>query len=200
MFAPAFSYFDFVLDTSPRQNANKFAFALGLFVFLSSIAAVFHDMEIVYHIKPFAELSVGELHAAASLRERVFYLEQHVTTLDADEKDPFSFFLWAECEGQTVGFLRMIPRGIAYAEPSIGRVCVARTYRRRGICRQMVSRAIGYMVREWRAEAIRISAQSYLIPFYESFGFEVVSDEYLEAGIPHKKMLIRLDREHGREA
>ena len=87
-------------------------------------------MEIVYHIKPFAELSVGELHAAASLRERVFYLEQHVTTLDADEKDPFSLFLWAECEGQTVGFLRMIPRGIAYAEPSIGRVCVARTYRR----------------------------------------------------------------------
>ena len=86
-------------------------------------------MEIVYHIKPFAELSVGELHAAASLRERVFYLEQHVTTLDADEKDPFSLFLWAECEGQTVGFLRMIPRGIAYAEPSIGRVCVARTYR-----------------------------------------------------------------------
>ena len=157
-------------------------------------------MEIVYHIKPFAELSVGELHAAASLRERVFYLEQHVTTLDADEKDPFSLFLWAECEGQTVGFLRMIPRGIAYAEPSIGRVYVARTYRRRGICRQMVSRAIGYMVREWRAEAIRISAQSYLIPFYESFGFEVVSDEYLEAGIPHKKMLIRLDREHGREA
>ena len=136
-------------------------------------------MEIVYHIKPFAELSVGELHAAASLRERVFYLEQHVTTLDADEKDPFSLFLWAECEG---------------------RVCVARTYRRRGICREMVSRAIGYMVREWRAEAIRISAQSYLIPFYESFGFEVVSDEYLEAGIPHKKMLIRLDREHGREA
>lgn len=88
---------------------------------------------------------------------RVFYLEQHVTTLDADEKDPFSLFLWAECEGQTVGFLRMIPRGIAYAEPSIGRVCVARTYRRRGICREMVSRAIGYMVREWRAEAIRIS-------------------------------------------
>ena len=91
----------------------------------------------------------------------------------------------------------MIPRGIAYAEPSIGRVCVARTYRRRGICREMVSRAIGYMVREWRAEAIRISAQSYLIPFYESFGFEVVSDEYLEAGIPHKKMLIRLDRNMG---
>lgn len=157
-------------------------------------------MEIVYHIKPFAELSVGELHAAASLRERVFYLEQHATTLDADEKDPFSLYLWAECEGQTVGFLRMIPQGIAYAEPSIGRVCVARAYRRRGICREMVSRAIGYMVREWRAEAIRISAQSYLVPFYESFGFEVVSDEYLEAGIPHKKMLIRLDREYGREA
>ena len=46
-------------------------------------------MEIVYHIKPFAELSVGGCMRQLSLRERVFYLEQHVTTLDADEKDPF---------------------------------------------------------------------------------------------------------------
>ena len=53
-------------------------------------------MEIVYHIKPFAELSVGELHAAASLRERVFYLEQHVTTLEADEMDHYYFLLRAE--------------------------------------------------------------------------------------------------------
>lgn len=149
-------------------------------------------MKITYHIKPFAELSVGELHAAASLREQVFYLEQHVTTLDADAKDLPSVFLWAECDGQTVGFLRMIPRGISYAEPSIGRVCVAGPYRRLGICREMMNRAVGYMVREWKTGAIRISAQSYLIPFYESLGFAVVSEEYLEAGIPHKKMLLVL--------
>ena len=30
------SIFDFVVDTPPRQNANKFAFALGLIVSLSS--------------------------------------------------------------------------------------------------------------------------------------------------------------------
>ena len=53
----------------------------------------------------------------------------------------------------------------------------------------MMQRAIEYMEREWNVESIGISAQSYLISYYESIGFHVVSDEYLEAGIRHRKML-----------
>ena len=142
-----------------------------------------------FHVKPFEALTVRELHAITSLREQVFYLEQRVTTLDADAKDLRSVYLWVESDGETVGTLRMIPRGVSYAEASIGRVSVHAEWRHRGICRQMMQRAIEYMVREWQVDAIRISAQSYLIPYYESIGFRITSDEYLEAGIRHRRML-----------
>ena len=37
-------------------------------------------------------------------------------------------------------------------------------------------------------EAFVLSAQTHAIGFYEKFGFKVVSEEYLDAGIPHVKM------------
>jgi ElaA protein len=37
--------------------------------------------------------------------------------------------------------------------------------------------------------AIRISAQQYLKPFYEEFGFRQVSAPFDEDGIPHIEML-----------
>jgi len=38
-------------------------------------------------------------------------------------------------------------------------------------------------------EVITISAQCYLLGFYQSLGFEPIGEEYLEDGIPHKKMI-----------
>ena len=37
---------------------------------------------------------------------------------------------------------------------------------------------------------IKIGAQSYLLRFYESFGFVSTGEEYLEDGIPHTKMVL----------
>lgn len=142
-----------------------------------------------FHIKSFPELTIWELHAITSLREQVFYLEQRVTTLDADAKDLSSVYMWVESDGEVAGTLRMIPKGISYPEASIGRVSVLPAYRHKGIFRQMMQRALEYMVDEWGVDAIRISAQSYLIPYYESIGFRVTSEEYLEAGIRHRRML-----------
>jgi ElaA protein len=38
-------------------------------------------------------------------------------------------------------------------------------------------------------QPIKISAQTYLIPFYESLGFQKTGAEYLEDGIPHIAMV-----------
>ena len=35
----------------------------------------------------------------------------------------------------------------------------------------------------------RLTAQVHATPFYERLGFEVISDEFLEAGLPHVEML-----------
>lgn len=139
-------------------------------------------------IEPFDRLTVRELFAIVRLRQQVFSLEQHVDCEDWDPIDPQSVCVWAACDGEIVGFLRIVPPGLVYAEASIGRVAVAPAHRRCGIARRMVGEALRYIERTWHA-SVRISSQEYIIPFYEQLGFEVVSERYMEAGIPHRKML-----------
>ena len=146
--------------------------------------------DVKLYMKTFGELTVGELFDIMRLRQEVFFLEQHVECEDLDDTDRLSTFLWAECDGRTVGFLRIIPPGAAYAEASIGRVAVAAPMRRQGIASRMTAAALEYIAGRWGC-GVRISSQEYVVPLYEKAGFEVVSDRYMEAGIPHVKMLKR---------
>lgn len=141
--------------------------------------------------KRFEELTVGEYHRIVQAREAVFFLEQHITEPDADAVDPQSVFLWMEDAGRVVAFLRIIPAGIVYDEASVGRVLVDTAYRRLGLCRLLMREALRYIAQAWHPQPVRISAQEHLAGFYASLGFETVSETYLEAGIPHVKMLRR---------
>lgn len=42
------------------------------------------------------------------------------------------------------------------------------------------------------APALKLNAQTQAIPFYSKLGYEVISDEFLDAGIPHKTMIKHL--------
>ncbi len=42
---------------------------------------------------------------------------------------------------------------------------------------------------KFKTSSCRISAQTYLVPFYKSYGFKVCSTEYLEDGLPHYEMI-----------
>ena len=130
--------------------------------------------------KHFSELSTREYHRIVQAREAVFFLEQHITEPDADAADPQSVFMWMEDNARVVAFLRVIP---------VGRVLVDAAYRRRGLCRSLMSEALRYIARTWGPQPIRISAQEHLAGFYATLGFAPVSDTYFEAGIPHVKML-----------
>ena len=39
------------------------------------------------------------------------------------------------------------------------------------------------------ARTLYLEAQEYAVPFYESLGFHVISDVFLEDNIPHVKMI-----------
>ncbi len=187
------------------------------------------------YIKHFGELSLDELYDLLRARQEVFFLEQKVDCEDLDGIDSSCVHAWEKEDGVLTGYLRIIPAGLSYEQPSIGRVLVREEFRRRGISRRMMQAAIEYIEREWgsgqnpvccdagrgsgeghsserndaehggeksdlkddsRASAqknsggIMISAQAYLVDYYREFGFEVVSDEYLDGGIPHYKMLL----------
>jgi ElaA protein len=50
--------------------------------------------------------------------------------------------------------------------------------------------AIAHCKRLFGECAIKISAQTYLLRFYESLGFRSTGEEYLEDGIPHTGMIL----------
>jgi ElaA protein len=53
----------------------------------------------------------------------------------------------------------------------------------------MLERALSRIKDVWPNETVKISAQVYLKNFYESHGFEAISEHYVEDGIPHIDMI-----------
>lgn len=141
-------------------------------------------------ICPFEALPTTTYHRIVQAREKVFFLEQHITCPDADDTDLRSIFQWIERSGRIIAFLRIIPPGIICKEASVGRVLVDREFRRQGLCRKMMRSALQYIETTWGPCGVRISAQAHLERFYTSLGFETVTPPYEEAGIRHVGMLL----------
>jgi ElaA protein len=141
-------------------------------------------VDLVWHDRAFADLTVGELYAIVQLREQVFVVEQACVYLDADGTDPVSRHVWAARGDAIVAYCRIVPAGVKYAEPSIGRVITAPAARGTGLGKQLMQRAIAAV-----GSAIRIGAQAHLEAFYNELGFVRVSEPYDEDGIPHLEML-----------
>lgn len=70
----------------------------------------------------------------------------------------------------------------------IGRVVVAPDYRGYKLGQRLMKEAIEFAQARFPGTAIELGGQSHLQKFYGSFGFEAISDEYLEDGIPHVDM------------
>lgn len=144
---------------------------------------------ISWHFAPFSVLTAGQLHGLLALRAEVFVVEQNCAYLDPDSKDRSSQHLWAEDEhGTVVAVARVVPPGASYPEPSIGRVATALARRRTGLGRELMRRAIAQAEALYPGRDVVISAQAYLLGFYEAFGFRPEGAEYDEDGIPHVQM------------
>ena len=82
-------------------------------------------MRITWRFAPFAELTPREVHDLYRLRAAVFVVEQKCAFQDVDGADTESWHLLAYCDKELVAYARLIPAGIKFAEPSIGRVITA---------------------------------------------------------------------------
>lgn len=145
-----------------------------------------------FKIKQFEDLTTDELYQILKARIDVFVVEQNCPYEECDNKDYDSIHIFAQNKDKIKAYLRVIPAGVSYEEPSIGRVLVNKEYRRQGIAEEMMCFAIDYIKNELESDYIRISAQKYLLDFYQKLGFEKVSEEYLEDGIPHYEMLLKI--------
>ncbi|MEW5740639.1 MAG: GNAT family N-acetyltransferase [Myxococcota bacterium] len=138
---------------------------------------------------PFDALTPRQVHDVLQLRERVFIVEQKCAYLDADGADPKCWHGLGTQGGVLVATARLVPPGLKFVEPAIGRVVTAPEVRRSGVGRALMLEALAQVRRLWPGQPVRIGAQRYLERFYSSLGFRPVGDEYDEDGIPHIEML-----------
>ncbi|MDG5786068.1 GNAT family N-acetyltransferase [Evansella sp. AB-P1] len=142
-----------------------------------------------WKIKTFEELSKRELYTIMKERVNVFIVEQDCPYPELDNKDEFAFHLFHERDGEIIAYSRIFKGGDYYEEASFGRVIVKMEYRKEGLGRDLLERAIAFIHDELKERSIKIQAQDYLRNFYGSFGFKPITDVYLEDGIPHLDML-----------
>ena len=146
-------------------------------------------MTINWKYKNFAQLTPHELYDCLQLRSEVFVLEQNCVFLDTDNVDKDCFHLFGYNRNKLIAYARIIPPGIGYEEPSIGRVVTSPSARKNGIGKQLMQQAMAAVIELYGDVSIKIGAQFYLKNFYESFGFYQISNVYLEDNIEHICML-----------
>lgn len=145
-----------------------------------------------WNCKRFEELSAAELYELLRLRSEVFVVEQNCVFLDMDGMDQGCWHLMGTNDaGDLVAYTRLVPPGHIYPIASIGRVVSAPAARRTGAGRELMQESIKRVYELFGKGDIKIGAQYYLKNFYASFGFEQVSDIYLEDGIEHIYMVLK---------
>ena len=136
----------------------------------------------------FADLTPLQLHDMYRLRVAVFIVEQDCVFQDVDGADPKAWHLLGYSGDELVVYCRLLPAGVKFDEPSIGRVITAPSVRGTGMGRVLMAEAMRCANALWPALPIRIGAQAHLERFYNGFGFTKSSEPYDEDGILHIEM------------
>jgi len=144
--------------------------------------------------------STADRDACWRIREQVFIGEQGIAeAIERDGLDDLAWHLVARDGDTAVGTARVIgldaehrpaPPGAARIA-KIGRMAVLPPQRRRGIGRRLLDGALELAQRHGLVRA-ELSAQQYVVAFYERAGFCAEGEPYLEAGIPHRRMSLEL--------
>ena len=140
--------------------------------------------------KSFSDLKRDELYDILRFRQEIFVVEQKSWYLDADGLDQSSLHLLVLDKGILIGYLRLTPPGKKYPETSIGRVSIDKGYRGEKLGDHLLIMGIEKGKEAYGSGSYRISAQEYLISYYEKHGFKVQGNPYDEDGIPHIEMLL----------
>jgi ElaA protein len=145
---------------------------------------------IMWQCKSFNELSNEELYKILQLRIEVFAVEQNVVYQDCDNKDFDSYHFTGSQNNALLAYSRIIPPGIAYPEAaSIGRVVTSPLARGQSFGKQLFEKSLEQLYILFGNVPVIISAQSYLVKFYESFSFTTKGGIYIEDSIPHITMI-----------
>ena len=141
-------------------------------------------------IKPYNDLSKDQFFDILKLRIEIFVVEQCCYYQELDYEDKEAFHVSIYNDGIIVAVGRIIPN-LHNKEVKIGRIAVKMEYRKKGLAYKMMKDIMNFLSNDYKNFSVLLSAQTYLIEFYQSFGFKEVGDNYLEDGIEHINMVLK---------
>ena len=136
-------------------------------------------------LKSLHEMTPMQVHQLYKLRVGVFVAEQNCPFKEIDDQDanPETRHILA-FDGETLaGCARVFP---TESGSRFGRFVVHPDFRGSGLGPQIVRTGIEYTER-FNGDLI-VEAQSGLVGYYEQFGLVAEGDEFLDTGVPHRKM------------
>jgi len=140
-------------------------------------------------VKNFYELTTIELYDLLQIRSEVFVVEQNCVYQDLDGKDQKALHIIGYKNNKVLAYTRVFEPGVYFDKASIGRVVVKKDQRQYKYGYEIMKASINAIEERFKTTGIRLSAQSYLIKFYNNLEFREVGEEYLEDGIPHIYMI-----------
>ena len=122
-----------------------------------------------------------------SIRDAVFIREQGVPAeLEWDGLDEgCRHALALSHQGDAIGCGRML------ADGHIGRISVLPQWRKQKVGTAIMEALLDY-ARARDYKQVDVDAQTYAVPFYHSFGFIEKGEVFMDAGLPHIKMFLKL--------
>jgi len=126
-----------------------------------------------------------QLQDAFKVRRLVFVDEQQVPEeeeIDQYENDCTHFVLYDDLNPVGAGRFRNVD-GLGKVE----RICVLASHRNSG-AGKIIMEKIEQFAKENKYTDLKLNAQTQAIPFYRKLGYEVISEEFMDAGIPHRTM------------
>lgn len=145
--------------------------------------------ELKIEVKNFGDLDIYELYDLLQLRSEVFVVEQDCVYQDIDGKDQEALHVIGYKYDKIVAYTRCFKPGYYFKEAAIGRVVVKNSERRFGYGHEIMKASKKAIESHYHTSKIKLSAQQYLIKFYEYHGYKTTGEGYLEDGIPHIAMV-----------
>lgn len=126
-----------------------------------------------------------EREDAFRVRMTVFVEEQKVPPeeeLDAHDETAIHFISYHDEEAVAASRLRFVKE---YGK--LERICVLKPYRGRDIGKQIIHEMEATILEKGYKKA-KLNAQTHAQAFYQKLGYETISGEFMDAGIPHVTM------------
>lgn len=130
--------------------------------------------------------SEKELNHAFQIRTIVFVKEQNVSIEEEiDQFDDHAIHFIGYLNGKPIAASRL--RWVDHYG-KLERLCILKEHRGKSYGSQMIQTMEAEILQKNYHQA-KLNAQTHAIQFYERLGYQVISEEFMDAGIPHVTMI-----------